>query len=151
MTSQPAPMLTDAHDQMILNRMIEKFQARVITIIHRPEGKDVTFFPKNSRAPLATFLGSEMVDFKKALAGEYRCQQDQSFDEFLASDPSEEFRSGGNSNQGKENTMIQLQRAQTPNETSAAPRGVQFLKPSHVSVVNGKIGEIKAKVYKVTT
>lgn len=46
--------------------------------------------------------------------------------------------------------MITLQRNQTPSETNVQ-RGVQFLKPSHVPVVNGRIGEIKAKIYKVTT
>ena len=46
--------------------------------------------------------------------------------------------------------MITLQRNQTPSETNVQ-RGVQFLKPQHVPVVNGKIGTLPAKVYKVTT
>ena len=93
-------------------------------------------------------MGSKMVDFSEKLRGASR-HPDQSFDEFLASDPSEEFRNRGNSEKGNE--MITLQRAQTPSETSASPRGVQFLKPQHVPVYGGKIGEIKARVYKVTT
>lgn len=72
---------------------------------------------------------------------------DSSFEEFLASDPSEEMRSRGNSEQGNDNTMIELQRNNLPASGVTATRGVQFLKPTHVKDPKG----MTAKIYKVTT
>jgi hypothetical protein len=69
----------------------------------------------------------------------------ESFEEFLASDPSEEFRNRGNSEQGKD--MITLQRNNIPQGQQAAGRGVQFLKPVHVTNPKG----MAAKVIKVTS
>lgn len=64
---------------------------------------------------------------------------------------SEPFSNKQSSRTQKENTeMINLQRSQTPTETNVQ-KGVQFLKPQHVPVVSGKVGELKAKIYKVTT
>jgi hypothetical protein len=79
--------------------------------------------------------------------GRWTFDDESDWQSLLSSEPASNAR--GNSQE--EENMITLQRAQTPTETSAAPRGVQFLKPSHIPVVNGNIGSLKAKVYKVTT
>lgn len=73
-------------------------------------------------------------------------EEDTSFDEFLASDPSEEFRNRGNSSQGKEQTMITVQRNNVPQQGKTQARGVQFLKPIHVPTTG-----VKAQIYKATS
>jgi hypothetical protein len=64
---------------------------------------------------------------------------------FLRSDVSEDLRA--NSSKGQNQDMITLQRNNLPQGTAQAARGVQFLKPLHVTNPEG----MKAKVYKVTT
>jgi hypothetical protein len=64
---------------------------------------------------------------------------------FLRSDVSEDLRA--NSSKGQNQDMITLQRNNLPQGTTQAARGVQFLKPLHVTNPEG----MKAKVYKVTT
>ena len=72
--------------------------------------------------------------------------KEESIEEFLASDPSMEFRNRGNSEEEK-NQMIELQSNQVPTGPSQAKRGVQFLKPMHIKNPSGE----KAKVIKVTS
>jgi hypothetical protein len=74
---------------------------------------------------------------------------DQAWEALFDSEPFSNIKSSRKPDKERED-MINLQRNQTPTETSAH-RGVQFLKPSHVPVVSGKIGTLKAKIYKVTT
>ena len=87
-----------------------------------------------------------MLDYTKFTPKPKEKAQEESLEEFLASDPSEEFRNRGNPE--KENsTMIVLQTNNIPENAKAAARGVQFLKPMHIKTTDGE----KAKVIKVTS
>lgn len=82
-----------------------------------------------------------MFDYTKFTPKQTEKAEEESIEEFLASDPSEEFRSRGNSIQGNE--MITLQRNNTTTGTST-PKGVQFLRPMHVTPEGVKAIIVKA-------